>query len=264
MSDAATHKDSRPLRLSVVTVCLNSAATIGHALESVGRQDHRDIEHIVVDGLSTDGTQDIVRRHAPQVSRLISEPDRGLYDAMNKGIAAATGDYLGFLNSDDAYADPGVLARVAAALRSGEFDAAHGDLVYVGAEDTARVIRYWQSRPYRPGMFEAGWHPAHPTLFVRTSLLKQMGGFDTGFRYHADFDLMVRLFVERGIASTYIPDVLVRMRVGGQSNRSIRNIVRGNRESYRIARRAGIARSPFWLVRKLGYRLPQFVRRPQN
>jgi len=249
-------------KITVVTVCFNSAATIGDALSAVAMQRNADYEHIVVDGASTDGTVELVRNFSPKVARLISEPDRGLYDAMNKGIAAATGDYVGFLNSDDVYANPEVLAKVAKALESGPVDAVHGDLLYVSAADTGKVIRYWKSQPYRPGAFEAGWHPAHPTLFVRTGLLRELGGFDTSFRYHADFDLMVRLFIERRISSVYLPEILVRMRTGGQSNRSIGNIVRGNRESYRIARRAGIAASPFWLARKLFYRLPQFFRRP--
>jgi glycosyltransferase involved in cell wall biosynthesis len=250
------------MHISVITVCFNSAATIADALESVGSQTFREVEHVVVDGASSDGTKEIVRAFSPKVARLISEPDRGLYDAMNKGIAAATGDYVGFLNSDDVYANPQVLASVAKALGSGPVDAVHGDLLYVAAADTGKVIRYWQSKPHRPGAFESGWHPAHPTLFVRTGLLRELGGFDTSFRYHADFDLMVRLFIERRISSAYIPEVLVRMRTGGQSNRSIGNILRGNRESYRIARRAGIAASPLWFAKKLCYRIPQFIRRP--
>ncbi|HEX7812191.1 MAG TPA: glycosyltransferase family 2 protein [Burkholderiales bacterium] len=249
-------------RITVITVCFNSVATIADTLSAVAMQRNSDYEHVVVDGASADGTVELVRNFSPKVARLISEPDRGLYDAMNKGIAAATGNYIGFLNSDDVYANPDVLAKVAKALESGPVDAVHGDLLYVSAADTGKVIRYWKSKPYHPGAFEAGWHPAHPTLFVRTELLRGLGGFDTSYRYHADFDLMVRLFIERRISSAYIPEVLVRMRTGGQSNRSIGNIVRGNRESYQIARRTGIAVSPLWFARKLCNRIPQFIRRP--
>jgi glycosyltransferase involved in cell wall biosynthesis len=228
----------------------------------VASQAGANVEHIVIDGLSTDGTAELLRSRRHQLAKLIVESDAGLYHAMNKGIAAATGDYLGFLNSDDVYANAEVLSKVARSLQARTLDAAHGDLLYVSGAEPDKVIRYWKSRQYRPGMFEAGWHPAHPTLFVRTGLLKELGGFDTSFRYHADFDLMVRLFVECRISSVHIPEVLVRMRTGGQSNRSIGNVIRGNRESYRIARRAGIADSPLWLARKLWYRLPQFMRRP--
>jgi glycosyltransferase involved in cell wall biosynthesis len=182
---------------------------------------------------------------------------------MNKGIKAATGDYLGFLNSDDVYHHDRVLEMVDEALSSSRADAAHADLIYVGRDNPSRVVRYWNSRPYSPGMFEAGWHPAHPTLFVKTQLLKEMGGFDTRYRYHADFDLMVRLFIERQITSVYIPEILVRMRTGGQSTRSLGNIIKGNRESWEIARRSGIGQSPLWVLRKLGYRVGQFLRRPK-
>jgi glycosyltransferase involved in cell wall biosynthesis len=250
------------MKLSVVTVCLNARATIAEAVESVRRQTHAEVEHIVVDGASTDGTLDVLERYRDGFARLISEPDRGLYDAMNKGIAAATGDYLGFLNSDDVYHHDRVLEKLAAALGRDRPDAVHADLVYVGRDNPDRVVRYWRSKPYVPGMFEAGWHPAHPTLFVRTALLKEIGGFDTRYRYHADFDLMARLFCERMVSSVHVPEVLVRMRTGGQSTRSLRNVWRGNRESWEIARRLGIARSPLWMARKLGYRVGQFFRRP--
>ena len=251
------------MKLTVVTVCLNARQTIAEAVQSVHGQTHGNVEHIVVDGASTDGTLEILQQHREGISTLISERDQGLYFAMNKGVAAATGDYLGFLNSDDVYHHDRVLETVDSALSSSQADAAHADLIYVGRDDPSRVVRYWSSRPYSPGMFEAGWHPAHPTLFVKTQLLREMGGFDTRYRYHADFDLMVRLFIERQITSAYIAEVLVRMRTGGQSTQSLGNIFKGNRESWEIARRSGIGQSPLWMVRKLGYRVGQFFRRPK-
>jgi glycosyltransferase involved in cell wall biosynthesis len=250
------------MKLSVVTVCRNARDTIGAALDSIHGQTHTGVEHIVVDGASTDGTLEILQSRGDRIAKLISEPDDGLYYAMNKGVFAATGAYLGFLNSDDIYQDERALERVAAALSSGEWDSSHGDLVYVHSSDPGKVLRYWKSRPYEPGMFEAGWHPAHPTLFVRTKILQELGGFDTRYRYHADFDLMVRLFIDRKITSTYIPRVLVRMRSGGHTNRSLRNVYRGNRESYVIAKRFGVATSPFWIIKKLAYRVRQFFKRP--
>jgi glycosyltransferase involved in cell wall biosynthesis len=248
--------------LTIVTVCLNARETIAEAVASVHRQTYSHVQHIVVDGASTDGTLDALEPFRGRIDRLICEPDGGLYFAMNKGIAAASGDYLGFLNSDDTYNDDRSLERVANAFRSGSWDAVHSDLVYVRPADPRQVVRYWKSGPYVPGMFEAGWHPAHPTLFVRTSILKDLGGFDTRYRYHADFHLMVRLFIERRINSVYVPEVLVRMRVGGHTNRSLRNVVKGNLESYRIARAFGVAQSPFWIARKFGFRLGQFFKRP--
>ena len=232
------------MKLSVVTVCLNARETIAEAVESVHAQTHGDVEHIVVDGASDDGTLEILEQYRTGITTLISEPDPGLYFAMNKGIEAATGDYLGFLNSDDVYHHTHVLESVADALAASQADAAHADLVYVGKDDSSRVVRYWNSKSYAPGMFEAGWHPAHPTLFVKTHLLKAMGGFDTRYRYHADFDLMVRLFVERKISSVYVPDVLVRMRTGGQSTRSLRRAA-GSRRS--TTRAGSSPPAPSWI-----------------
>ena len=250
--------------ISVVTVCLNARDTIEEALASVHRQTYGAREHIVIDGASTDGTLERIERHRAGIATLVSEKDRGLYFAMNRGIEAATGDYVGFLNADDIYQDDTVLERIAASLDSGDWDASHGDLVYVSQADPEKVLRYWKSKPYVPGMFEAGWHPAHPTLYVRREILRELGGFNTSYRYHADFDLMVRLFVEKRISSVYLPQVLVRMRSGGHSNRSLRNIYRGNRESYAIARRFDVAKSPLWIPRKLGVRLLQFLKRPRS
>ena len=248
--------------ISIITVCLNSATTIGDALESVARQTFRQVEHIVVDGVSTDGTQDIVSGFTPKVGRLISEPDRGLYDAMNKGLTAASGDIIGYLNSDDVYADDDVLQKVARAFADGSIDACYGDLVYVRQDDMSRVVRYWCSRPYAPGLVERGWMPAHPTFFVRRSILQKVGGFDIRYHYQSDYELMVRLFLKEHISAVHIPEVLVRMRTGGHTNRSIQNIVKGNLEAYRACRENGIKVSPFFILQKMVSRLPQFFLRP--
>ena len=250
------------MRISIITVCLNSADTIRDALESVARQTFQEIEHIVVDGVSTDGTQDLVSAFMPKVARLISEPDRGLYDAMNKGMAAATGDIIGYLNSDDVYADSDVLQKVVRVFADGSADACYGDLVYVQQNDMSRVVRYWRSRPYSPGLIERGWMPAHPTFFVRRPIFQKLGGFDIRYRYQSDYELMVRLFLKEGISAIYIPEVLVRMRTGGHTNRSIRNIVKGNLEAYRACRENGVKVSPLFIFQKMASRLPQFFLRP--
>jgi glycosyltransferase involved in cell wall biosynthesis len=249
-------------RISVVTVCLNSVTTIAEALDSVALQAGVDIEHIVIDGASTDGTLELLESRRERIATLVSERDEGLYHAMNKGIALATGDVIGFLNADDAYADGQVLARIARAFGDAATEACYGDLVYVDKADPERIVRYWKSRPYRPGLVESGWMPAHPTFFVRTAILRELGGFDTRYRYQSDFELMIRLFAKRGLASAYIPEILVRMRAGGHSNRSIRNVVRGNFESWSAARAHGIATSPFWVAKKLSHRIGSFFARP--
>jgi glycosyltransferase involved in cell wall biosynthesis len=249
------------LRVSVITVCYNAAATIGDTLSSIAAQQDVEVEHIVVDGLSTDSTMDVVRKHPWQPSRVISERDAGLYYAMNKGINLATGDLVGFLNSDDVYADERVLADIAKTMADPAVDACYGDLVYVRHEDLTRVVRYWKSRDYVPGQVQRGWMPAHPTFYIRRRILQEVGGFDTRFRYQSDYELMVRLFCLRRIRTTYIPRVLVRMRMGGHTNRSLLNVARGNLEAYRACRVNGIQVSPLFIARKLASRVPQFFLR---
>ena len=250
------------MSLSIITVCLNSVKTIGETLKSIGSQTYAEVEHVVVDGASIDGTVELVRGFSRKVARLISEPDRGLYDAMNKGIAIATGDIIGYLNSDDVYADDDVLQKVAKAFADVNVDACYGDLVYVQQDDIARVVRYWRSCPYSPGLIERGWMPAHPTFFIRRSILQELGGFNIHYRYHADFDLMVLLFLRSKIRCAYIPEILVRMRTGGKTNRSIRNVIRGNLESLESLRSHGAVVTPMFFVGKLLSRVPQFFRRP--
>ena len=252
------------MRISVVTVCLNSVRTIRDALGSVGRQTLPGVEHIVVDGGSIDGTQEIVNGFTPKVARLIPGPDRGLYDAMNKGLAAATGDVIGYLNSDDVYACDDVLQKVARVFADDSVDACYGDLVYVQQDDMSRVVRYWRSCRYEPGLIGRGWMPAHPTFFVRRSILQELGGFNIRYRFHADFDLMVRLFLLRKIRTAYLPEILVRMRIGGKTNKSLRNIIRGNLESLESLRSHGAAVTPMFFVGKLLSRVPQFFRRPDS
>jgi glycosyltransferase involved in cell wall biosynthesis len=246
------------VKISIVTVCFNAAATIADTLESVARQTHPDVEHIVVDGASTDGTMDIVRRYAGGLTRVVSEPDRGIYDAMNKGLALAGGEIVTFLNADDVFAAADIIERVALLMADPALDACYADLVYVGKDDPNRVVRYWKSRPYAPGLCLKGWMPAHPTFFVRKAVLDRHGGFDTAFRLQSDFDLMVRLFELHHIRTHYVPEIWVRMRMGGASNKSLANVWQGNLEAWRSCRKHGFAVSPFFMVRKIASRFPQY------
>ena len=249
------------MKITVITACFNSAGTIEDTLCSVRSQSYRDIEHIIVDGGSTDGTQAIIARHRTEISSIVSEKDSGVYDAMNKGIQRASGDVIGFLNSDDIYADEHVLKKVAAVFRDSNVDACYADLVYVEKEDLGKVVRYWKSCPFEPGMFTQGWMPAHPTFFVRRAIYEKLGGFDLQFRLQADFELTMRFLELHRIRTAYIPKVLVRMRLGGLTNRSVANIVRGNIEAYRACRKNGYKVTPFFILRKVASRLPQFFRR---
>ena len=252
------------MKISIVTVVLNAAATIEDTLCSVASQTHPDIEHIVVDGGSTDGTLDIIQRHRGRVATFISEPDRGIYDAMNKGIAAATGDIVGTLNADDIYVNEHVLGKIAAAFADPAVGACYADLVYVDRTDLNRIVRYWKSRAYADGLFEKGWLPAHPTFFVRRELYRRFGGFDLRYRYQADFELTMRLLAVHKLPSVYLPEVIVKMRMGGVSNRSVLNVIKGNLEAYRACRRHGLKVSPLFIAKKVLSRLPQFFRRPSQ
>lgn len=250
------------MKISIITVVLNAADTIEDTLRSVAAQRYPAIEHIVVDGGSTDGTLEIIERHRDRIAALIIEPDRGIYDAMNKGIAATTGEIVGMLNADDVYVDEHVLEKVARAFSDPAVDVCHADLVYVDRADLNRIIRYWKSRPYIDGLFEKGWLPAHPTFFVRRALYQRYGGFDLSYRFQADFELTMRLLAVHKARSVYLPEVIVKMRMGGVSNRSVLNVIKGNLEAYRACRQHGLKVSPLFIARKILSRLPQFFRRP--
>ena len=249
------------MRLSVITVCFNSAATIADTLSSVAAQEGVEIEHIVVDGASTDGTLDAIRSHPWTPALVISEPDRGIYDAMNKGIAAATGEAVGFLNADDVFASSTALRSIAQALDHPATDAVYGDLVYVRENDLGAVVRYWRSGPFRPGASASGWAAPHPTFYVRRRLLEQHGGFDLRFKVAGDAELIMRLLERHRIRVRYLPEVLVRMRVGGVSNRSVHNVLRGNAEIIEALRKNGLPAPSLTglLLRKVALKGRQFV-----
>jgi glycosyltransferase involved in cell wall biosynthesis len=238
------------LKFSLVTVSFNSAATIRDTIESVIGQTHRDIEYLVIDGGSSDSTVEIVNEYRDGIAGFVSEKDKGIYDAMNKGIRRATGDVIAFINSDDFYADAGAIARVNQVFETTGTDCVFADLDYVHREDTKRVIREWRSKPYRQGAFRAGWHPAHPTFFARREVFGKFGGFDEEFRISADYELMLRFLEAKGVRSVYLPSVLVKMRDRGESNRSIANVVKANLECYRSFRKNGLRVSPWVMIRK--------------
>lgn len=235
------------MKFSIVTVCLNSAATIRDTIESVLAQDHPDIEHIIVDGASRDGTMEIVRSYGSRIARVVSEPDRGMYDSANKGLALATGDVVGYLNSDDFYSAPDVLSTMARTFAERDVEVVHGDLDFIDPQDTGRITRRFRSREFVRGAFRKGWHPAHPTFYVRRQVLLDIGGFDERYRIASDIDIMMRVMEVYGARSAHIPRVLIKMREGGLSNGSLRRIWRANVECYRSMHRAGLP-VPWWFV----------------
>lgn len=219
------------MKISVITVTYNSAATVVDTVESVLSQTHPEVEYLIVDGASTDATLAKLEPYRERLAGLLSEPDQGMYDAMNKGIAQAKGEVVAILNSDDVYADAEVLARVAACFEQSGADCVYGDLHYVTA-DLQKVVRNWVSGSYRPGQFRRGWHPPHPSFFVKRAVYQALGGFRTELRIAADYEFMLRALHAKACSVAYVPEVLVKMRTGGASNRSIHNIWKANRECY--------------------------------
>jgi len=251
-------------KFSIITVGLNSAATIRDTIESVLAQDYPDIEYIVVDGASQDGTMRIVQEYDDRIARAVSAPDKGVYDAMNTGIELATGDIIGFINSDDFYASNTVISSVAALFgKNVATDAVYGDLCYVRKDDVSKVVRYWRSSSFVPGAFARGWCPPHPTFFLRRSVYERFGGFDPEFPVAGDVELMMRLLERHKIVSEHVPEIWVRMRTGGQTNRSIRNVIRQNRRIMAAIRKHGLVDSwTRFLAHKAFLRIEQFIARP--
>ena len=225
------------MKISIVTAVFNRVGTVADALRSVGTQSYHNVEHIIQDGGSTDGTLDLIRQLTDSSSKLVSEPDAGIYEAINKGISRASGDIIGLMHSDDFFADDDVLNRVAEAFRNQEIDGVYGDLEYVSACNTSKIVRHWRSGPYCANHLKRGWMPPHPTLYLRREVFDRWGLYDTSMSIAADYEAMLRYLVKGKIRLAYIPDVMVKMRVGGESNRSLSRILRKSREDYIALRR---------------------------
>jgi GT2 family glycosyltransferase len=218
----------------------NRFETAGHSLRSVQSQTHGNVQHVVIDGGSSDGTVQLLRDLLPADAVLVSEPDQGIYDALNKGIALCSGEVIGVMHSDDFFADEQVLADVASAFADPAVDAVYGDLDYVSAKDTSKIIRHWRAGPYLRERLAWGWMPPHPTLFVRRHVIETWGGYDTRYRISADYDCILRYFGKGQVRAIYLPRVLVKMRVGGESNASLKKIIRKSCEDWQAMRRNGI------------------------
>jgi glycosyltransferase involved in cell wall biosynthesis len=250
------------MKVTVITVCFNSAETISHTIKSVASQVDSDYEHIVVDGASSDGTVELVKI-ARSVTKFVTEPDKGIYDAMNKGIVMATGDIVGTLNADDYYANENVLKDVAYIFTDPTVEACYADLEYVSQKNTNQVVRYWKSKDYTSGLFKSGWMPAHPTFFVRRSVYERFGVFDLNYKIAADFELLFRLIEQNKIKTKYLPKVLIKMRLGGTTNKNISNIINQNKEIIAILKNHYPNISVFkFILNKLYNRFFQFILRP--
>jgi glycosyltransferase len=251
---------STNLKISVITVTYNSAATVRHALSCVADQDYPNIEHIIVDGASTDNTLNLVGQF-PHVHKVISEKDEGIYDAMNKGIRAAEGDIIGILNSDDVYVDEKVISAVARHFEDPGMDACYADLQYVDRHDDNKVVRTWKSGTFSRSAFYWGWMPPHPTFFVRKTVYDRVGLFDTRLKSAADYEMMLRILLKHNMKASYIPRVIVRMRSGGLSNASFINRFRANQEDRLAWKINGLQPYFFTLYIKPLRKVTQFITR---
>lgn len=228
------------IKISVVTAVFNRAQTVGEALESVLSQSYSAVESIVIDGASTDGTLAVLELYRPRIGVLISERDHGIYEALNKGIKHATGDIVGFMHGDDIFENDAVLSKVADIFQDPTVDAVYGDLQYVRHHDVSQVVRHWRSSPASSTRLAWGWMPPHPTLYVRRQWYERIGGFDTHYRIAADYFSILQMFSQPDFKAVYLPEVLVKMRIGGVSNNSLKNLVRKSSEDWHALRSTGV------------------------
>lgn len=253
--------EARP-KVSIVSVCLNSASTIADTVRSVSGQRYPSIEHIIIDGGSTDGTLEVLSPFREKIAVLVSEPDGGMYDAMNKGIRVASGSIIGILNADDVYAGPDVIATVVKEFVDKDIDALFADLVIVDRENIDQTIRYYRSASFAPGRFAYGWMPAHPTFFTRKTCYERYGLYKTDYRMSADYELLVRFLARENIPYSYLDRVIVKMRRGGVSNRGIENKWITNQEIVRACRENGVETNLFKVLLKYPRKLLEFLERP--
>lgn len=248
------------MKVSLITACYNSSKYISSAIESIINQNYTNIEYIIIDGASNDGTCEVVKFYAHHIDKFVSEPDCGIYDAMNKGLRIATGDIIGILNSDDLYVDNFVISKVVDQFEKFKCDALYADLYYVKRDQIKTIVRKWQTRTFSLGSFKTGWHPPHPTFFVKKEIYDRYGIFDLEFNLAADFELMLRFLEKYKIQTTYLQQPLIRMRLGGATNKSIKNILLQNIECYRAFKKNDLPVSIFYPFLRLLPKLTQFLK----
>jgi len=247
------------MKISIITATYNSEQNIASALESVNSQTYKNLELVIIDGASKDNTISKIKETFIGDLKIISEKDKGIYDALNKGIAIATGDVIGFVHSDDFLASTELLSKIAAIFQEEKADGVYGDLQYVNKEDTSKVIRYWKSEAFKPELLKKGWMPAHPTLFLKKEVYEKYGLFNLKYNIAADYDLMLRIFSDPTLKFKYLPEVITKMRLGGASNRSLKNIKLKSQEDLRALRANGIKNPLKVLAYKNFSKLGQFV-----
>lgn len=246
-------------KISIITVVYNNSGTIANAIESVLSQNYTNVEYIIIDGNSNDGTLEIINKYASTISKIVSEKDNGIYDAMNKGLKLATGDVIGILNSDDLYANNSILKEVMKHFNNDpNLDILYGDLVYVKHDNINKIVRTWTSKPYYPNFFENGGVPPHPSLFVSARVYQKAGYFNLKYRLAADYEFMLRIFKTFSFNIKYLPLVFVNMRLGGATNNSLKNIYKGNVEILNSWKKNGFIIPLLLIPKRIFKRLLQF------
>ncbi len=250
------------MKISIITIAYNSEETIEDTIISVINQTYKNIEYIIIDGGSTDHTLAIIEKYKDKIHTVISAPDKGIYDAMNKGVAIASGDLIGILNSDDFYANNDVIDNVAKNI--GDNDSIYADLVYVDRENTDKTIRYWKSGAYKENSFLKGWMPPHPTFFLRKKLYDKFGSYNLALKSAADYELMLRMIHKEKISIAYFPEVITKMRVGGQSNASLENRLKANKEDRMAWEINNLSPKFYSLYLKPLRKVSQFIRKNEQ
>jgi glycosyltransferase len=246
------------MKVSIITAAFNNFATIEDSIQSVINQKYENVEYIIVDGGSTDGTVEIVKKYKDKITKWVSEADKGIYHALNKGLKMATGDIIGFLHADDMYAHSMVIDWVVSRIMNCDSESCYGDLLYVQRKDINKVIRYWRSCYYTEGLFRKGWMPPHPTFFVKKKVYERYGCFNTDFKIAADYELMLRFLEKNKVSTHYIPEVLIKMRTGGKSNGSLKNIFLKSSEDYKAWKVNNLDGGFYTILLKNISKLPQF------
>jgi glycosyltransferase involved in cell wall biosynthesis len=249
------------MKISIITVVYNNAAMIGQCIDSVLAQDCDDIEYIVIDGASTDGTVDVVKGYGNKISKLISEKDRGLYDAMNKGIKAATGDVVGILNSDDFFYDNQIISKIAQAFKNEPLDATIADIVFVKRNTQDKVIRTYSAKKWTPSKFAWGYMPPHPSIFIKRSVLNKIGPYKTEYQIGADFELLIRCFTQEGFRWKYLPMITTKMYMGGKSTSGFKSLFVINKEQRKACRENNIPTNYLKIYSKYLFKPFEFLRR---
>ncbi len=225
------------MKISIITVVYNNLINIEESINSCLSQDYNDIEYIIIDGKSNDGTVEIIKKYLKKgISKFVSEPDEGIYDAFNKGVFYATGEIVGFLHSDDLFENPSVITNIAKTFKNFECDGVYGNLKYVSANNTKKVIRRWISSPFRYSQLTYGWMPPHPTFFLKKTVYNKYGNFNKKYKISADYDFMIRVLKQKELQFKYIPQFFCKMRMGGNSN-SISNIIPKMKEDFEIIKK---------------------------